>query len=63
MGYESVTLTATGTAEADWIRIDFRVKDVPGAADRLLGSLAEIGGRAARQRGGRDDDSPAPQPH
>jgi len=57
LGYEPLTLSATGAAESDWIRIDFRVKDVPGALDRLLASLGDLPGRAARSRGA--DEAPA----
>jgi len=60
LGYESITLSATGAAEADWIRIDFRVKDVPGALERLLGSLGDLPRRAARERGGGDGEVPVP---
>jgi len=64
LGYEALTLTATGTAEADWIRIDFRVKDVPGALDRLLVRLQDLPRRAARSHadGGAEPPGTPPNP-
>jgi hypothetical protein len=62
LGYESLTLSATGEAEAEWIRIDFRVKDVPGALDRLIAGLADLPGRASRSRGAGASDAHSKAP-